>query len=500
MLRLSKYQYLGDIGKGTYGTIEIYKKDQEEVVVKRMIVNDSLSQVIREIEIYKKIQHPHIVSYIDHKYGATSILMLERGRCTLGDFINGGQYSIEMYNNWIFQIISAVDYLHYYNLIHTDLKPANIIMFRGPEQDFIPKICDLGCCQIHMADRAMSCYIQTENYRSPEIKKFIDHKSYHGSYDHKIDIWSLGIIMVDLLCHKYSYGKFNYYTEGHLDRLVAFCQANKFLNFLPECLELIKNCLAHDPVHRWNTRMLLNHPYWEKVNVAIRMDLSGPGATGPAQQASQSELRSSGNNSVVGTQSRPAQRASQSELRSSGPNFSIGAVGAVGSVGFGGAGVNGPNFSVGVAEIKILEPENSGNAENSGNVKTNMSDKLIDQILTVTTPINADLALIKNNSNLYLAKSKDIFRYPLQDRRILDLITNYYHELPELLVIEAYYYSLKLSKRYLKINQWRLIQYCVYILSMLYFDQVPGLLSSIYQFKNRDIFQILNNSHDLILF
>ena len=424
MLRLNQYQYVGEIGKGTYGTIEVYKKDDIEYVIKRMTISDSLSQVIREIEIYKKLRHPHIVSYIDHKYGATSLLMLERGRCTLSDFINHGQYGLNLYNRWIYQTALALDYLHYHNLIHTDLKPANIIMFRSQNQDFYPKLCDLGCCQIHLNDREMSCYIQTENYRSPEIKRYLDHKRYHGTYDHKIDIWSLGIIMVDLLCHQFSYGKINYYkATGHLDAVKEFCRSKKFFEFPENWLGIINGCLAHDPEVRWNSRTLLSQAYWTDPLRVCPKDKPVP----------------------------------QEELVQ-------------------------PNF-----QMKVPQEELDLN-----------SDKVIElPVNEVATPIGNHNLIEANN---YEAKTKAIFRYPIQDRKFLSVFMDYYQELPERLVTEAYYFGLKMRNRNLKINQWRLDQYCLYILSLLYFNEPPGLLKSIFSFKNKEVFQILNASHDLVLF
>ena len=126
------------------------------------------------------------------------------------------------------------------------------------------------------------------------------------------------------------------------------------------------------------------------------------------------------------------------------------------------------------------------------------SDKVIElPVNEVATPIGNHNLIEANN---YEAKTKAIFRYPIQDRKFLSVFMDYYQELPERLVTEAYYFGLKMRNRNLKINQWRLDQYCLYILSLLYFNEPPGLLKSIFSFKNKEVFQILNASHDLVLF
>ena len=92
----------------------------------------------------------------------------------------------------MFQIIQGLKYLHYRKIIHRDLKPENV--FIDDKLDL--KIGDLGYVVIlNSIDEKRKNILGTIFYSAPEI---IDRKNYNG-YSFKSDIWSLGVIMYNLL-------------------------------------------------------------------------------------------------------------------------------------------------------------------------------------------------------------------------------------------------------------------------------------------------------------
>ena len=78
------------------------------------------------------------------------------------------------------QLCGAIDYLHFHKVIHRDLKPENILYQEG-----VIKISDFGWSISSPLLRSTLC--GTPVYLSPEAvgKKH---------YDHKIDVWSVGIL------------------------------------------------------------------------------------------------------------------------------------------------------------------------------------------------------------------------------------------------------------------------------------------------------------------
>lgn len=85
------------------------------------------------------------------------------------------------------QILTALSFLHSKSIIHSDLKPENVL------------IKNMDACTVKVIDLGSSCfvtdflgsYVQSRSYRAPEVILGVD-------YDQKIDVWSLGCMLAEL--------------------------------------------------------------------------------------------------------------------------------------------------------------------------------------------------------------------------------------------------------------------------------------------------------------
>ncbi|CAC9469705.1 protein_kinase_-_putative [Leishmania infantum] len=138
----------------------------------------------------------HIVRLIDAFYYKEHVMLVtELLRDTLYDY---GKYNREEEKEFYFtlprlrrltrQIVEALTYVHSLNLIHTDLKPENI-MFVSYSRCIV-KVIDFGS-SCFLSDH-LSSYIQSRSYRAPEVVLGCD-------YDGRIDVWSLGAILVEMV-------------------------------------------------------------------------------------------------------------------------------------------------------------------------------------------------------------------------------------------------------------------------------------------------------------
>ena len=86
------------------------------------------------------------------------------------------------------QVLRALAFMHDLGLIHCDLKPENVMIsdFSQPRV----KIIDLGSSCFREDD--LPSYVQSRAYRAPEVV-------IKAKYDGKIDVWSLGCILAELL-------------------------------------------------------------------------------------------------------------------------------------------------------------------------------------------------------------------------------------------------------------------------------------------------------------
>lgn len=85
------------------------------------------------------------------------------------------------------QVLTALAELHSLNVMHCDLKPENILFQSA--KDCKVKLIDFGSCSFIHDEPAF--YMQTRPYRAPELLLGCQ-------YDEKIDIWSLGCVLVEL--------------------------------------------------------------------------------------------------------------------------------------------------------------------------------------------------------------------------------------------------------------------------------------------------------------
>jgi len=96
----------------------------------------------------------------------------------------------------ILEILKGIDFLHSKNIIHLDLKSENILL----DENLKVKICDFGISKIKQTNETQSFTLNTKGtlfYMAPE--------SFDGNYSYYSDIYSLGIILYEILyeCEPY---------------------------------------------------------------------------------------------------------------------------------------------------------------------------------------------------------------------------------------------------------------------------------------------------------
>ena len=87
------------------------------------------------------------------------------------------------------QLVKALHYFHSQRIIHRDLKPQNVLLGANGRV----KLCDFGFARAMSMDTIVLTSIKgTPLYMAPELVK-------EQPYDHTVDLWSLGVILFELL-------------------------------------------------------------------------------------------------------------------------------------------------------------------------------------------------------------------------------------------------------------------------------------------------------------
>jgi len=108
------------------------------------------------------------------------------------------------------QVLTALSFVHSLNMLHCDLKPENILV--KSYSRCIVKVIDFGSSCF--TTDSLSSYVQSRCYRAPEVVLGCQ-------YDGRIDVWSLGAILPELIT-----GKVLFHNESlpaMLSRIAAIC-------------------------------------------------------------------------------------------------------------------------------------------------------------------------------------------------------------------------------------------------------------------------------------
>ncbi|KAJ8128890.1 hypothetical protein O1611_g4742 [Lasiodiplodia mahajangana] len=235
----------------------------------------------REVAVLKLIDHPHIVKLHDIWENRSEIyLVLEyMDGGDMFSYINafGPLPEFEMVG-YFRQILTALEYVHSFNICHRDLKPENILM----KSNGIVKIADFGMAAIQQSPtHALRTSCGSPHYAAPEL---IARTRYQGD---KVDIWSMGCLLYVALCRRLPFDD----LDGNVPKLLA--KARKGVYFVPnflgaEARDLIAKMLNVDPAKRISIRKIWQHPLIRKYDDLDDLNDGGPAVTSRANDKSKS--------------------------------------------------------------------------------------------------------------------------------------------------------------------------------------------------------------------
>lgn len=250
-----RYQVCECIGQGSSG--EVYScadfKTSTTVAIKivlRSFLEDETSRVrfSEELRIQKMLNHPNIMPILDILYEEDYIGIV-MPYCKYGDLFNliskNACYDVK---HFLYQIASAIQYMHFKNLAHLDLKPENIMV--NDKYDIM--LSDFGSAQ----DLSLSLipHATTLYYTAPELLGELEAKDLRQA-----DIWSLGILTFAMCTGKLPF------TSTNEKALIEEIKMGKVVQsrFIPlEVSNLIKVMLVKEPSERITSSELIQDRFF----------------------------------------------------------------------------------------------------------------------------------------------------------------------------------------------------------------------------------------------
>ena len=246
-----RYEILEKIGTG--GMAEVFKgKDHKlnryvavKVLKEEFRDNDGFVKKFKEeAQAAAGLAHPNIVNVydVDDENGIYYIVMELVEGITLKNYIERkGRLTIKEATSIAIQVSAGLEVAHNNHIVHRDIKPQNIIISREGKV----KVTDFGIAKATTSQTTTSSAMGSVHYASPEQAR-------GGYVDHRSDIYSLGIVMYEMVTGRVPFDGETAVTVAVKHLQEQMVPPSKYCPEIPYSLEqIIKKCTEKSPDRRY---------------------------------------------------------------------------------------------------------------------------------------------------------------------------------------------------------------------------------------------------------
>ncbi|KAF8730982.1 hypothetical protein HU200_016858 [Digitaria exilis] len=252
------------VGKGGFAIVYKGLLQNGTVAVKKLFQTLEMHETkfAQEVACLMRVRHKYIVRFLgycadteakitNHKGKLVMAEVRERLLCfefmpngSLDGYITDASQGLEWKTRYqlIKGICEGLHYLHQKNIVHLDLKPANILL----DYNMVPKIAGFGLsrCFDEKQSRAItSKLVGSLGYLAPEF--------YSGEITLKLDIYSLGVIIIEILTGQKGYFHIEKVLESWSKRFeTSQGDRDTQLQQIKVCAEIGLECMDSNPEKR----------------------------------------------------------------------------------------------------------------------------------------------------------------------------------------------------------------------------------------------------------
>jgi serine/threonine protein kinase len=255
--KIGKYEIIRELGKGATSVVyQAHDSFQNRQVAIKVVFPEALVDkehgrryrklFVTEASLAGKLSHPHIVAIYDavaedeHSY----IVMEYVDGTTLEQYTrHQNLLPVQKIVEVVYKCARALDYAARQGVIHRDIKPANILM--TGESDI--KISDFGAALTLAAQTTQVSGVGSPAYMSPEQVR-------EQPLTHQTDIFSLGVVMYQLLTGRLPFQGTNNYSMIYQIINVDPARPSQLRADLPPRIEaIVMRALKKDPAERYTS-------------------------------------------------------------------------------------------------------------------------------------------------------------------------------------------------------------------------------------------------------
>jgi len=251
------------LGRGGYGAVYRITLGGLSCALKKIKMSGATEQLrqyaLQEVQVMEMLQHENIIHYLGHEFLEDKQeldILMELFPLSLGQLVEKRRTQNQSFDpmeikHLAIEILNGIDYLHSQRILHRDLKPGNILVDMDEDGRINKvKITDFGVCKI-MSDNNTDHIVGTELFMAPEVHL-------NGQYSTKADVWSFGMVLVELITLAPPYdGQPREATCANIRAGIPprFPRPEHPLG--QKIVELIESCLQLDPEKRPTAEQLI---------------------------------------------------------------------------------------------------------------------------------------------------------------------------------------------------------------------------------------------------
>ncbi|XP_069600152.1 serine/threonine-protein kinase DCLK2 isoform X2 [Ranitomeya imitator] len=260
---LEKYKIGKVIGDGNFAVVKecVERSTGKEYALKIIDKAKCCGKehlIENEVSILRQVKHPNIIMLIEEMDTTTELYLvmeLVKGGDLFDAITSSTKYTERDASAMIYNLASAMKYLHSLHIVHRDIKPENLLVCEYPDRTKSLKLGDFGLATI--VDGPLYTVCGTPTYVAPEIIA-------ETGYGLKVDIWAAGVITYILLCGFPPFRSENNLQEDLFDQILIGkleFPSPYWDNITESAKELISCMLQVNVEDRFTADQILSHPW-----------------------------------------------------------------------------------------------------------------------------------------------------------------------------------------------------------------------------------------------
>ncbi|XP_078262127.1 serine/threonine-protein kinase DCLK2 isoform X5 [Rhinoraja longicauda] len=271
---LDKYKVGKVIGDGNFAVVKecVERSSGKEFALKiidKAKCSGKEHLIENEVAVLRKVKHPNIIMLIEEMDTPTELYLvmeLVKGGDLFDAITSSTKYTERDASAMMYNLASALKYLHSLNIVHRDIKPENLLVCEYVDGTKSLKLGDFGLATL--VDGPLYTVCGTPTYVAPEIIA-------ESGYGLKVDIWAAGVITYILLCGFPPFRSENNVQEDLFDQILVGrleFPSPYWDNITGSAKELISRMLQVNIESRYTADKVLTHP-WVADDMAQEQDM-----------------------------------------------------------------------------------------------------------------------------------------------------------------------------------------------------------------------------------